>query len=150
MERRGVASRGASASGAGGGEGCLGTPNLQMSGTSGGSAETRRRRTIRAASMARASNAGATEPVASAVGAEGYPREARARVRGEAAHAEGTRSPESARGRRGIILRANAEGVDGRRSHLRGARAARGTGAPELGDELAFEREKYDIIPVPR
>ena len=70
----------------------------------------------------------------------------RARVRGEAAHAEGTRSPERARGRRGIILRANAEGVDGRRSHLRGARAARGTGAPELGDELAFEREKYDII----
>lgn len=98
----------------------------------------------------RASNAGgATEPVASAVGAEGYPREARAGKRRGCARG-GDEESRGARGRRGIILRANAEGLDGRRSHLRGARAARGTGAHELGDELAFEREKYDIIPVPR
>ena len=97
----------------------------------------------------RGSNAGgATEPVASAVGAEGYPREARAGKRRGCARG-GDEESRGARGRRGIILRANAEGVDGRRSHPRRTGRA-GTGAPELGDELAFEREKYDIIPVPR
>ena len=98
VERRGVASRGASASGAGGGEGCLGTPNLQMSGTSGGSAETRRRRTIRAASMgARRTRGGRPNRSPRRSAPRDIPGK-RARVRGEAAHAEGTRSPEARAG----------------------------------------------------